>query len=109
MPELHVQVVFMHELAPAGHKTKGGSIVFLGVTAGIMSGLIVAMVVTAAMPQSEWESHSTERHNYSTHIDTVQPKQCSANDVSSSVLNGCLFVWRWLQVPCCTGAGEYPS
>jgi hypothetical protein len=43
----------MHELAPAGHKTKGGSIVFVGVTAGIMSGLIVAMVVTAAMPQSE--------------------------------------------------------
>lgn len=30
--ELGTAVVFMHELAPAGGKTKGGSVVFLGVS-----------------------------------------------------------------------------
>lgn len=30
--ELGTAVVFMHELAPANHKTKGGSIIFLGVS-----------------------------------------------------------------------------
>lgn len=32
--ELGTAVVFMHELAPAKHKTKGGSIIFLGVSWG---------------------------------------------------------------------------
>ena len=43
----------MHELAPAGSKTKGGSIVFMGVTAGILMGIIVAMIVNAAIPRGE--------------------------------------------------------
>lgn len=30
--ELGTAVVFMHELAPAGSKTKGGSIIFIGVS-----------------------------------------------------------------------------
>mgnify|MGYP001807745160 FL=1 len=51
--ELGTAVVFMHELSPSGGKTKGGSIIFMGVTAGIMMGQIVALVVNAAIPIGE--------------------------------------------------------
>jgi MFS family permease len=51
--ELGTAVVFMHELSPSGGKTKGGSIIFVGVTAGIMMGQIVALIVNAAIPTGE--------------------------------------------------------
>lgn len=51
--ELGTAVVFMHELAPSGKKTKGGSVIFVGVTAGIMMGTIVALIINAAIPPGE--------------------------------------------------------
>lgn len=51
--ELGTAVVFMHELAPPGRKTRGGSIIFVGVTAGILMGIIVAMIVNAAIPRPD--------------------------------------------------------
>lgn len=51
--ELGTAVVFMHELAPAKHKSKAGSIVFIGVTTGIMMALILSMIVSAAIPPGD--------------------------------------------------------
>lgn len=48
--ELGTAVVFMHELAPPTAKTKGGCIVFMSVNAGIVFGILVAMIVNAAVP-----------------------------------------------------------
>lgn len=47
--ELGTAVVFMHELAPQQHKSKGGSIVFLGVTAGEQQA-VAFEVVAAQVP-----------------------------------------------------------
>jgi MFS family permease len=51
--ELGTAVTFVWELSAAGHKTLGGSVVFVGVTLGILCGISAAMIVNAAIPPSE--------------------------------------------------------
>jgi hypothetical protein len=62
--ELGTAVVFMHELAPATAKTKGGCVVFMSVNAGIVFGILVAVIVNAAVPPGDFKATTATYNSY---------------------------------------------
>lgn len=46
--ELGTAAVYMYELAPSRARSKGSSIIFVSVTAGILLGIVVTMILTAS-------------------------------------------------------------